>query len=183
MRNGLRTLMRGAVAGIAGTVVMSVARMGIERASLPWWETRESEWERLVRVMAKRAGRHPSRSAIRGAGFAAHLAYGAAWGALYAAVARPQSTTTSAGSPPSPAVGGERPLMLDAVGLGAVCYLANYRRWGVMPALGVLPPDTERPIRLARIPVATHAVFGVATVSAYRLLRVIARDDPPKRIG
>jgi hypothetical protein len=171
MRNAIGTLVRGAAAGIAGTVVMSVARTGIERASLHWWEQRESEWEHLVRVQARRIGRRPSRSTIRGVGFAVHILYGAAWGALYAAVAGARRVTprTETGAPRSSAP--ERPLLAEGLGLGAVCYLANYPRWGVMPVLGVLPPDTERPLRLARIPIATHAVFGVATVAAFRVLR------------
>jgi len=178
MRNSLRTIVRGALAGVAGTVVMTVARTGIERASLHWWEKRESEWEHLVRVQARRAGRRPSRSAIRRAGFAAHIAYGAAWGALYATVAarpKPAAATDDASAQPAR----RRPPLADAIGLGAVCYLANYARWGVMPVLGVLPPDTERPFRLARIPIATHAVFGVATVAAYRALCGAGRDGSP----
>jgi hypothetical protein len=142
-------MLRGAAAGAVGAVAMMLIRPAAERVLLGPDREQEAEWEHVVRKNVRRLGVDPSKTLVRTMGALSHIAYGAVWGALYAACVRDR-----------------RPSAVPAgLTFGAVCYAANYRRWGLVPTMRVLPPDTERPVRRAVIPVVTHTVFGL-TVAA-----------------
>lgn len=157
----LGDVMAGALAGAAASVAMMMVRpmaarvaMGPRRKGQRRWRAREAEWEHFVRMKAQDAGYHLPENAVRVAGGVLHVGYGAAWGALYGVTAGRQH----AGAP-------------GAALYSVLVYLANYSRGGVMPALGVLPPDDKRPGRQAAVPMVTHAMFGSVTAAGYGVLR------------
>jgi hypothetical protein len=98
-----------------------------------------------------------------------HFAYGAAMGALIAAV-----------NPDPGRRGG--PLA------GSAVWLASYMGW--IPAVGTLEPATRHPARRNALMIAVHLVWGAATAAAMRELRLAResifaegedRDAPPEK--
>jgi hypothetical protein len=154
----LGDIVAGAIAGAVASVAMMMVRPMAERAALGKGRGRESEWEHLVRVKSRQAGYRMPKKAVRAVGGVMHVGYGAAWGALYGVTAGRRR----AGSP-------------GAALYSLLVYVANYSRGGVMPSLGVSPPDDKRPARLAAIPMATHAMFGSVTAAGYGVLRPLFR--------
>ena len=161
----LGDVVAGALAGAAASVAMLMVRpmatrvaLGPRRKGRPRGQAREAEWEHFVRMKAKEAGYHLPENAVRIVGGVLHVGYGAAWGAVYGVTAGRRH----AGRP-------------GAALYSVLVYLANYSRGGVMPALGILPPDDKRPARHAAIPMATHAMFGSVTAAGYGVLRPLFR--------
>jgi hypothetical protein len=155
----------GALAGAAASVAMMMVRPMAERVALGprrrgqrRGRAREAEWEHFVRMKARDAGYRLPENAVRIAGSVLHVGYGAAWGALYGVTVGRRH----AGSP-------------GAALYSVLVYLANYSRGGIMPALGMVPPDDKRPARQAAIPMATHALFGSVTAAGYGVLRPLFR--------
>jgi hypothetical protein len=158
----LGDIVAGALAGSVASVAMMMVRPMAQRVALGprrrGQRSREPEWEQLVRTKARDFGHTLPKNAVRVVGSVLHVGYGAAWGALYGVTAGRQH----AGSP-------------GAAVYSVLAYLANYSRGGVMPALGVLPPDDKRSAREAAVPMATHAMFGSVTAAGYGVLRPLFR--------
>jgi hypothetical protein len=164
----LGDVVAGALAGAAASMAMMMVRPMAARVALgprrrggrggQRGRAPEAEWEHFVRMKARDAGYRLPENAIRVAGGVLHVGYGAAWGALYGVTAGRRR----AGGP-------------GAALYSVLVYLANYSRGGVMPALGVLPPDDKRPARQVAIPMATHAMFGSVTAAGYGVLRPLFR--------
>ena len=140
----LGTLARGALAGALGTLLMTpVQLLGLEPRS----RRDHARWmpRRVFTGVARRLGfAHKTagdeRTALAGA---SHLAYGAAFGALYGLWRRRRG-----GSLPS------------GIGFGLAVWAGNYA--GVLPALRIVPPpDEEDPSQTARL-IAAHVVYGAA---------------------
>ena len=145
---------RGALAGLTGTGMMTLAIAAARAAGLL---RTPPPAEITARAQEKAADTMGARPRAAGPPFeagwlAAHFAYGAACGVGYALI-RPLV--------PAPPVG---------IGLaygGAVWGLSYL---GLMPALGLYPwPDDDSRSRMAAT-IAAHAVFGVATAEAERRL-------------
>ena len=147
-------LLDGAVAGLIGGAAMMLLRPLAERTFLREGDEAESEWEHFVRTKAEDAGRHPSDGTVRAAGAGAHLGYAALWGALYGPAQRAL----------------DLPHLMHGLLFGGAVYAANFPKWGLMPALGVLPPTKKQDRRYAAIPVTTHIIFGIGTALAYSWL-------------
>ena len=138
----MNRLAHGAVAGLAASVPMTLVFLAGRAAGL----LRIPPPAQIAAAAAAEAG---ARDAPDGPGFDAawlglHLAFGAAAGALFAAV-RPALPRAS-----------------GAAGLayGAAVWVAAYG--GVMPALGLYPPVArDRPARAA-VTAAAHATYGWA---------------------
>jgi hypothetical protein len=161
----LGDVVAGALAGAAASVAMMMVRpmamrmaLGPKRRGQRRSHAREAEWEHFVRMKAHDAGYRLPENAVRIVGGVLHVGYGAAWGAVYGVTAGRRH----AGGP-------------GAALYSVLVYLANYSNGGVMPALGVLPPDDKRPARQAAIPMATHALFGSVTAAGYGVLRPLFR--------
>jgi hypothetical protein len=142
----MRELLMGAAAGAAATVPMSAvfaAGHATGRAGEP------APRKITGRAEAKAGVRDDlPEPAFEASWVAAHFAYGAACGALYAA-ARPWL-------PASPVAAG--------LVFGGVVWGASYL--GLMPALGLYPwPREDRPARLATL-IAGHVVYGLGTALA-----------------
>jgi hypothetical protein len=146
--------LKGALAGVAGGAAMTLVRPLQARGLLPASERSGPEWEKIVRSEARRRRIHLTKLQSALLGGAVHLSYSALIGATYGVV-RSRARIPDA-----------------AQGLvtSALVYAANYPAWGLMPRRGVASsPSKQRP-RKALIPVATHAVFGVTTAAAFKVL-------------
>jgi hypothetical protein len=147
----MQSLIRGALAGVAATVPMTAVIaagdvLGLLRTPPP---------EEITARVAERAGEVPDRQspAFQAEWLAAHTAYGAACGAVYA-LARPLL-------PRSDVLAG----LLFGGAVWGVSYI------GLLPALALYPaPDEDAPGRAATM-IAAHAVYGTALAATARRLR------------
>lgn len=151
-----KRLALGAVAGLAGTLAIQIllkTRQKYSPESMP--PIREEPGHFMLRK-AKRAlpkkvrHRVPEKaeeigSKMLGAG------YGMTFGALYAA-ARPKTKCA----------------VLEGTLLGIAAWTVGYLGW--LPGAGLMRPIWKQRLTQAAIPVAEHAVFGLATVAGYRWL-------------
>ena len=160
-------LIIGGIAGFVGTMAMTAAMRrahrllpGKERYPLTPREIVDSASEQLEMPLAEEA--------TRDATTLAHFAYGAAMGALIAAM-----------NPDPKKRGGAL--------AGGVIWLASYMGW--IPAVGALEPATRHPARRNSLMIGAHLVWGSATAAAIRELRLARetifakgedRDAPPE---
>lgn len=137
-------LLLGALAGIAGTVAMT-ATMNRLHPRLPRSE-RYPLPPREITARMLGAGREER---IKDIATGAHHAYGAAAGALLAAV-RPAMTAGSGGR------------------AGVAVWAASYFGW--IPALHVLRPAHQHPLARNALMIGAHLVWGAVTATNYREL-------------
>lgn len=137
---------QGFAAGVAGTVAMTIVMYQLhqrlpasERYPLP---------PREITERATNALSHTDRRSLPDASLNAHLAYGAAAGALLA-LALP------------------RPGVALGAAYGTLVWAASYFGW--VPALRVLKPATEHPARRNLLMIAAHLVWGGATAATLRV--------------
>lgn len=152
----LDRLVRGAAAGLVGTLALQVMRTASETAlptTMP--PIRQDPGEFMVEKVEDAlpgsvTARIPALAETAAAkGLAA--GYGITAGAVYGLL-RPH--------------GGD--LLVDGVALGVGTWAAGYLGW--LPALGLLPPFREQSTPEALGPVLRHALFGIAVVAAYHVL-------------
>lgn len=147
-RLGWDTVRRGAVAGIVGTVTMTVPILVARRVGLlatpPPVEISANVAQRLPLLP------RPGQSGFPVVWVGGHLAYGAACGAVFAV--------------------GRRRLPVDPLpaGLlfGGAVWATSYL--GVVPALGLYPDPGEDSRRRLLVMVVAHAVFGVTVALTIR---------------
>jgi len=146
-------LLRGAVAGLAGTAAMSAAMSVAKAAGLM-----AGEWppRKVGRESQKAAGVHGalSRPAFEAGWVAQHFAYGAGAGAAYELI---QSRLKL--REPAPA----GPLF------GTALWALSYVGW--LPAAGLYPPPHAEPARRVGTMVVAHLVYGTTTAEVARRLR------------
>jgi hypothetical protein len=142
-------LLIGAIAGIAGTMAMTSAMRRLH-ARLPAEERYPLTPREIVDSTADGAGAPLPEEAAKDLTTAAHFAYGAACGALLAAINPESSKRTGAAA-------------------GVAVWLASYMGW--IPALNVLEPATRHPPRRNLLMIGVHLVWGSATAGAMRELR------------
>jgi hypothetical protein len=158
----------GAAAGVLASVVQAAIGKTEEKLMLPPWEDSNIAPRLVDRVLRHAGVDDPSLATewILGTGY--HVAYGAAWGAAYAAVRERH--------PVRPLVGGAL--------LGGLIYGITFPSWG-----GAVQTDTERPpARRSRgmelVAVSVTLGFGWATAFAYEYLRSSpTARDLASRIG
>ena len=138
MKLGSR-LVLGAVAGFVGTMAMTSAMRRLHR-QLPQQERYPLTPREIVDSVAA-----PPDESARDLTVAAHFIYGAACGALLAAV-------------------NDRPGKAQGAAAGAAVWLGSYMGW--IPALGILKPATGHPARRNAVIIAVHFVWGTATAAA-----------------
>lgn len=157
----MERLARGALAGLAATVPMTVVIAAGRAAGLmgtpPPVEITEN--------VAEQAGEDPDRESLefQAAWVAAHAGYGAACGALYSLM---------------------RPLLPRsdiAAGLlfGGAVWGVSYV--GIMPALDLYPSAKDDSEPRQAVMIAAHAVFGTALASIDSRLRSDERYDQARR--
>lgn len=147
----------GAAAGLAGTMALQAVRKTNQRA-MPQGSPpiKEDPGEFIVRkaegVLRRNTRIRVPQGMETTAARLLAMGYGMTFGALYAS-ARPQS----------------RSRLLEGTLLGLVCWAAGYLGW--LPATGLMRPIWKhKPAQIA-LPVAEHALYGLATVSGYDWLR------------
>lgn len=158
--NMLDPLIRGAAAGLAGTLALQVMHMVSAKAlpaTMPSF--REDPGEFMVRKAEEAlppsvTSRIPPLAEAAAAKTVA-AGYGITAGAVYGLL-RP--------------AGGD--ILVEGSVLGLGVWAAGYLGW--LPALGLLPPVAEQEPPEAIGPPVRHILFGVATVAAYRRLHRIA---------
>jgi len=145
-------LLAGAFAGFAATLPMTAAmRFLLDR--LPYWQRYPLPPRRIISNLAGKLGfRRAEREHHHPLAHAAHYSYGAAGGALYAFV-----------SPKLPFL----PL-LNGIIFGLAVWTASY--FGILPAIGALPPATRQPRARNILMIAAHFVWGMALAMIYGLI-------------
>jgi hypothetical protein len=145
-------VLRGAVAGLAGTAVMSAA-MAVAKAT----GLMDGEWppRKVARNFEESIGVRDElpQAAFEVSWVAQHFAYGAAAGVAYALSQRRLRL-------PEPLPSG--PLF------GAALWAFGYAGW--LPATGLYPPPTAEPRRRFGTLIAAHLIYGTAVASVSRLL-------------
>ena len=147
----METLARGALAGLAATVPMTVV-IGAGRAAGLMGTPPPVE---ITENAAQQAGEDPDRQSpeFQAAWLAAHLGYGAACGVLFAAV-----------RPVLP-----RPDLVAGLLFGGAVWGASYI--SLLPSLNLYPPAQVDSSQRQAVMIAAHAVFGTALASIDSYLR------------
>ena len=150
-----RAAMNGALAGAAATLAMSGVMLAAESVGLMG--------EHPPEIMAKKGmravGIAPKEPATDVVATAAHLAFGAAAGAVFGVMRERVDL------PASPT--------LQGIGYGLFVYTVSYTGW--IPAIHIMPPpQRDRPGRQPSM-VAAHVVYGTV------LGKLLARDAKPTR--
>ncbi|HYD37582.1 MAG TPA: hypothetical protein VEA60_08210 [Allosphingosinicella sp.] len=155
-------LVIGGIAGFVGTMAMTAAMRRLHRR-LPEREGYPLTPREIVDSGSKQLGRPVAGEVAKDVTTAAHFAYGAACGAMLAAMNPDPKKRTGAAA-------------------GAAIWLASYMGW--IPAVGTLEPATKHPGRRNLLMIGVHLVWGAATAATMRELRAaretIFRDGPDR---
>jgi uncharacterized membrane protein YagU involved in acid resistance len=153
-------LVIGGIAGFVGTMAMTSAMRRLHRR-LPAKERYPLTPREIVDSGSKQLGVPLAGEVAKDVTTAAHFAYGAACGAMIAAMNPDPKKRTGAAA-------------------GAAVWLASYMGW--IPAVGTLEPATRHPARRNLLMIGVHLVWGAATAAAIRELReareTIFKDGP-----
>jgi hypothetical protein len=142
----MNATLRGALAGAAATLPMTVAMKAMQRA-LPPHEQYELPPQSLSAAAPRRAGApaEVSRAARRG-WLVPHVGFGAAAGALLAVLTRRRGADLAAGT-----------------AFGLAVWAASYLGW--IPALELPQAGTDEPPRRNAMMMASHLVWGATTAA------------------
>jgi len=155
-------LLLGGIAGFVGTMAMTAAMRRLHRR-LPEEEQYPLTPREIVDSGSRQIGVPLAGEVAKDVATAAHFAYGAACGAMIAAMNPDPKKRTGAAA-------------------GAAIWLASYMGW--IPAVGTLEPATKHPGRRNLLMIGVHLVWGAATAAAMRELRAarktILKDGPDK---
>ena len=150
----MKSLARGAAAGLVGTALMTAAMLPLKKASMsPGTVPPRQITDKFLNKVGLRD--YLSPPAFEASWMALHFGYGTVSGMAYALVQK--------------AIGGERPFLAGAA-FGMVLWAAGYCGW--LPLMGFYPPPTRLPKRkVAAELMGTHLVYGVSTAQAHRAFR------------
>jgi uncharacterized membrane protein YagU involved in acid resistance len=155
----MQSMIRGAVAGLTATAPMT-ATIAAGRAA-GWLYTPPPA--QITENVAEEIGEdpEPQSPAFQTVWIAAHFAYGAGCGVLYALLRPllPRSNTVAG--------------VLFGGAVWGVSYL------GILPVLELFPSAKNDSPRRQAVMVAAHAVYGTALASLERVLRSQAGSEPP----
>ncbi len=161
LKLGTRLLI-GGIAGFVGTMAMTSAMRRMHRR-LPGSERYPLTPREIIDSGSKQLGVPLGQEAAKDVTTAAHFAYGAAMGALIAAMNPDPTKRTGAAA-------------------GVAVWLASYMGW--IPAVGTLQPATKHPARRNALMIAAHLVWGSSTAAAIHELRLaretILHDGPDR---
>jgi len=142
------TLVRGAIAGVAATIPMTLVIAAGRAAGL----MRTPPPKQIMANAEAAAGMDGARDeAFTARWMISHVAYGVGCGVLYG-VARPHVP------------GGRSNAVQDGLAFGGAIWAASY--CVVMPALGVFPWPWDDDHTRTAVMIAAHGVFGVALAAA-----------------
>ena len=146
-------LVVGAIAGFVGTMAMTAAMRRLHRR-LPAEERYPLTPREIVDSVGDQLQVPLADETARDVTTAAHFLYGAAMGALIAAM-------------------NPDPNKRGGAAAGAAVWLASYMGW--IPAVGALAPASDHPARRNALMIGVHLVWGATTAAAIRELR-LARE-------
>ena len=146
-------LLIGGLAGLAGTLAMTAAMRRLHKR-LPKKERYPLTPREIVDSTAKQAGAPIPDEPGKDVTTLVHFAYGAAVGAMIAALNPDPKKRTGALA-------------------GGAVWLASYMGW--IPAVGALEPATKHPRKRNAAMIGAHFVWGATTAAAIRELR-LARE-------
>jgi hypothetical protein len=146
MNKMIQRLLAGAASGTAATLPMTAVMLAWHR-QLPWSKRDPVPPAQITKHFTEAIGLddelgHEGRLALT---VPAHFGYGASVGALYGAVARPQSAAQAAASG-----------MVYGLGVWA----ASYAGW--LPVAGLYRPAKHEPAERHAMMIASHLVYGAA---------------------
>lgn len=144
---------QGAAAGVAGTVAMTFVMDQLHRR-LPAAERYPLPPREITERAANALG-HPDQRTLPDASLNAHLAYGAASGALLGLAA-------------------QRPRVAIGAACGVLIWAASYFGW--IPALRLLDPASRHPQRRNLLMIVAHVVWGGVTAASLRVF-VRAKEE------
>ena len=146
-----RQLLTGALGGLVGTAAMTAA-MRRMHGHLPEAERYPLPPREIIQSMARgtEADHRAGEGELQDLTLGAHFAYGAATGALYAAL-RPGGGIAA------------------GAGYGLLVWAASYLGW--IPGLAILEPATRHPLRRKGLMLAAHVVWGATTALTIRELQ------------
>lgn len=150
---------RGALGGVVGGLVMYGMKQMVAPSVIPEEMRREGfAPKKAVEWAEERAGNPDALTEDQEekAAMAAHLAYSAAFGALYGAVRRKMDGV------PAPLAG--------AI-FGLAVWKASFDGW--MPALGIMPATTDLPMKKRPPDLMGHVVYGAATAVSYEAVQKV----------
>ena len=156
----MRPLARGALAGLAATIPMTIAMEMLWRR-LPRHERYPLPPREIIdRILPPRTGAVLGERGSRNATLIAHFSYGAAVGSLF------------------PLITASRyPLSGAAYGVGV--WAASYQGW--IPALRILKPAFRHPPRRNALMIAVHLIWGASLAISLRELDRMGRDRTGRR--
>jgi uncharacterized membrane protein YagU involved in acid resistance len=153
-------LIIGGIAGFVGTMAMTAAMRRLHER-LPATEQYPLPPREIIDSTSSQLNVPLSSEAAKDAATAGHFLYGAAMGALISAMNPDPGKRTGAAA-------------------GVAVWLASYMGW--IPAVGTLVPATRHPARRNMLMIGVHLIWGSATASAIRELRLaretILKDGP-----
>jgi putative membrane protein len=143
----------GALAGLAGTIIMTQFQSAMSAMARPKpkpdekEETGDNATVKTAQALTKLATGHgiDNNSNKKMAGQIVHYSFGTAMGAVYGAMAEIQPTSSSAMGLP----------------FGAALWLAADEV--AVPSLGLSGPPTSTPIRVHAYGLASHLIYGAST--------------------
>ena len=145
--------MRGAIAGVAGGMVLKAA-WSLEERLLPPGRRVESPTTDVVERQAEAHAVQLSRAQAEAAAGAGYVGSMALWGAVYGVV---QTRL-------------HPPMLAHGLLLGGLVYAANFSHFGALRRMGVLPSPPES-LSGESIPrIAAHAAFGLTTAAVFEAL-------------
>lgn len=152
--SGLGTAaLNGALAAIAGGLVMKAVWQGGERMLAPD-QRLGSPTRGAVDALAQKRGAALSDRQRTLASLALYTGAMATWGAVYGMVhskVRP-------------------PAALHGLVLGSLLYAANFTPRAALPKAGIVPAFGGRSPRQRAVPIGAHAAFGLATAATFEAL-------------
>ncbi|HEX2764132.1 MAG TPA: hypothetical protein VHM92_09890 [Allosphingosinicella sp.] len=155
-------LIIGGIAGFVGTMAMTAAMRRLH-GRLPREQRYPLTPREIVDSGSEQVGVRLTGEVAKDVTTAAHFAYGAACGALVAAMNPDPKKRTGAAA-------------------GVAIWVASYMGW--IPAVGTLEPATKHPARRNLLMIGVHIVWGAATAAAMRELRLsretILAEGPDK---
>jgi uncharacterized membrane protein YagU involved in acid resistance len=158
MRNNLwKQLAFGAVAGFAGSMAIQALLMAHQKVSPQTMPPINQDPGEFMLGKAKAALPRKARQRVPKQVEAVSakllgLGYGMTFGAVYA-MARPKTQRT----------------ILEGALLGIATWAVGYLGW--LPAAKLMPPVWKQKPAQVIVPVAEHALYGMATVAGYRWLK------------
>lgn len=149
----MRLIARGAIAGLAGTTVMSAALLMAKKAGMVPGKVQPKE---IVENLEEKLGvrEYLPKSAFQASWVILHFGYGTIAGVVYALI---QNKLLDI----------ERSGLVGSL-FGILLWVLGYCGW--LPLLGLYPPPNRVPKRKVGANALIHVTYGTATTVAYRRL-------------